>query len=204
VAPLDPDAVTALLEGYATRRDLTAERVLRELDAAGFWPRGWPLARRLPHQRRLLRSRMGIRGVPRLLLETPPLPVWITDEHARLLLSRLGSDWVDLEQVRGDALARGWFPQSLGELDQVLALEATMGTERGQAHPALQDSEGPFVVGVWDDPSSATPIVLYKHYQAWTAEDTSRIIAHVHAQTEEQQAEVRALRASWSAQGGRS
>ncbi len=52
------------------------------------------------------------------------------------------------------------------------------------------------MVGVWDDATSTTPVVLYKHYAAWTAEDAGRIIAHVEAQTAEQQAEVRALRGS--------
>jgi hypothetical protein len=78
----------------------------------------------------------------------------------------------------------------------VFALEATVGTERGWPHPALQDSEGPFVVGVWDSEASSTPIVLYKHFEAWTTEDATRIIAHIRVQTEEQQAEVRALRGS--------
>ena len=194
--PLDPDAVTAFLARHADRRDLTTERMLRELDAAGFWPAGWPLARRLAHQRRVLRGRMSAAGVPRLLLEANPLPAWITDEHARALLACLGSDWIDLEGVRGNAIAMGWFPSRLEELGQVFALEATVGTERGWSHPSLQDSEGPFVVGVWDDASSPTPIVLYKHFEAWTAEDAARIMAHVRAQTEEQQAEVRALRDS--------
>src|SRR5262249_34323103 len=133
-------------------------------------------------------------GVPRLLLQTNPLPEWITDDHARALLSCLGRDWIDLERIRSNALSMGWFPPRLKELGQVLALEATLGTERGGAHPALQDSEGPFVVGVWDSESSPTPIVLYKHFEAWTAEDTARIIAHIRAQTEAQQAEVRAFR----------
>src|SRR5262245_6320019 len=52
----------------------------------------------------------------------------------------------------------------------------------------------PFIVGIWDDESSPTPIVLYKHCEAWTAEDAARIVAHVRVQTAEQQAEVRALR----------
>jgi hypothetical protein len=134
--------------------------------------------------------------VPRLLLQPSPLPAWITDGHARALLSCLGDDWIDLERIRVHALARGWFPPRLVELGQVFALEATVGTERGWSHPALQDSEGPFVVGVWDDESSPAPIVLYKHFEGWTHEDTARIIAHIQAQAEEQQAEVRALRAA--------
>jgi hypothetical protein len=194
--PLDPDTVTAFLERHAVKRDLTTACMLRELDGEGFWPSGWPLTRRLAHQRRVLRGRMSAAGVPRLLLESNPPPGWITDDHARGLLSCLKGDWIELERVRGHALALGWFPAGLEELGQVLALEATVGTERGSSHPALQDSEGPFVVGVWDDASSATPIVLYKHCEAWTAEDTARIIAHIRAQTEEQQAEVQALRQS--------
>ena len=192
---LHPDTVTALLERHAAKRDLTIERMLLELDAAGFWPLGWPLARRFAQQRRVLRGRMGAAGVPHLLLQANPLPAWITDDHARTLLSCLGADWIDLERIRGNALSMGWFPPALKELGQVLALEATVGTERGWSHPALQDSQGPFVVGVWDNESSPTPIVLYKHYEAWTSEDTARIIAHIRGQAEEQQAEVRALRA---------
>lgn len=194
MGPLDPDTVTALLERHAATRDLTTVRVLLELEAGGFWPRGWPLARRLAHQRRVLRGRVRTAGVTRLLLESNPLPAWITDDHARLLLSCLGSDWIDLERLRGNALSIGWFPSRLEELGQVFALEATVGTERGWSHPALQDSKGPFVVAVWDNASSPTPIVLYKHCQVWTTEDAGRIIEHVRAQTEEQQAEMRALR----------
>lgn len=198
MGPLDPDTVTAFLERHAGKRDLTTERMLKELEAVGFWPSGWPLARRLAHQRRVLRGRMSAAGVPHLLLQSDPLPAWITDDHARALLSCLGSDWIDLERVRGQALSLNWFPASLEELGQVFALEATVGTERGCSHPALHDSEGPFVVGVWDNASSPTPMVVYKHFEAWTAEDAARIIAHVRAQTEEQQAEVRALRESLS------
>lgn len=191
---LDPDSVTALLERHAATRDLTIERMLLELDAEGFWPRGWPLARRLAHQRRVLRETMTAAGVPGLLLQSTPLQAWITDAHARALLACLEEDWIDIERIRSNALSIGWFPTTLEELGQAFALEATVGTERGWAHPALQDSEGPFVVGVWDDASSPTPVVLYKHYETWTAQDATRIIAHVRAQAEEQQAEVRALR----------
>jgi hypothetical protein len=199
---LHPDTVTALLARHAAKRDLTMEGMLLELDAAGFWPSGWPLARRLAHQRRVLRGRMRVAGVPRLLLQPSPLPAWITDDHARTLLSCLGEDWIDLERIRGNALSMHWFPPSLRELGQVLALEATVGTERGWSHPALQDSEGPFVVGVWDSESSPTPIVVYKHCEAWTSADAARIIEHVRAQTAEQQAEVRALRDSVSDRPG--
>jgi hypothetical protein len=143
--PLDPETVTAFLERHAARRDLTTERVLRELDAAGFWPPGWPLARRLAHQRRVLRGRMNRPGVPHLLLQSDPLPAWITDDHARGLLSCLGSDWIDLERLRGNALSHGWFPPQLEELKQVLALERP--GHRADGSSALQDSEGPFVVG---------------------------------------------------------
>src|SRR5262245_52989385 len=125
-------------------------------------------------------------GVPRLLLQSNPLPAWITDD----------ADWIDLERIRHHALSMGWFPRALNELDQVFALEATVATERGWSHPALQDGDGPFVVGVWDNESSPTPIVLYKHCEVWTAEDVARIIAHIRGQAEEQQAEVRALRAA--------
>jgi hypothetical protein len=163
---LHRETVTALLERHAATRDLTVERVLLELDAAGYWPPDWPLARRLAHQRRILREHMTAPGVPHLLLQSRPLPPWVT----------------------------GWFPSSLKELGQVFALEATVGTERGWSHPALQDSQGPFIVAIWDDESSPTPIVLYKHCEAWTAEDATRIIAHIRVQTAEQQAEVRALR----------
>jgi len=169
--------------------------VLLDLDTAGFWPPGWPLARRVAHQRRVLRGRMHAAGVPRLLLQPSPLPAWITDDRAQALLSCLGEDWIDLDRIRARALAIGWFPPGLEELGQVFALEATVGTERGWSHPALQDSEGPFVVGVWDDEKGPTPMVLYKHYEAWTDEDAARIIAHLRGQAEEQQAEVRALRA---------
>jgi hypothetical protein len=173
---------------------LTVERVLLELDAAGYWPPDWPLARRLAHQRRILREHMTAPGVPHLLLQSRPLPPWVTDDHARVLVTCLGADWVDLERIRQRALSAGWFPSSLKELGQVFALEATVGTERGWSHPALQDSQGPFIVAIWDDESSPTPIVLYKHCEAWTAEDATRIIAHIRVQTAEQQAEVRALR----------
>ena len=193
---LDPDSVTALLDRHAAKRDLTIERMHLELDAAGFWPPGWPLARRLAHQRRVLRGRMGAAGVPRLLLQSSPPPAWITDDHARVLLSCLRADWIDLERIRLNALAIGWFPPALQELGQVFALEATVGTERGRPHPALQDAEGPFVVGVWDDEASPAPIVVYKHCEVWTADDAARIIAHIRAQAEEQQAEVQALRAA--------
>ncbi len=131
MGPLDPDTVTAFLERHAAKRDLTTERMLKELEADGFWPSGWPLARRLAHQRRVLRGRMSAAGVPHLLLQSDPLPAWITDDHARALLSCLGSDWIDLERVRGQALSINWFPASLEELGQVFALEATVGTERG-------------------------------------------------------------------------
>jgi hypothetical protein len=193
---LHPDTVAALLDRHAATRDLTVERMLLELDAAGFWPPGWPLARRVAHQRRVLRERMTTPGVPRVLLQSNPLPAWITDDHARVLMSYLGPDWIDLERIRHHAIAMGWFPPALKELGQVFALEATVGTERGWCHPALQDGDGPLVVGVWDDKSSPTPIVLYKHCQAWTADDAARIIAHIRGQAEEQQAEVRALRAA--------
>src|SRR5262245_8274786 len=65
---LQPGTVTAVLDRHAATRDLTAERLLLELDAAGFWPPGWPLARRVAHQRRLLRARMTTLGVPHVLL----------------------------------------------------------------------------------------------------------------------------------------
>jgi hypothetical protein len=191
---LQPDTVTAILERHAAKRDLTIEGMLLELDAAGFWPPGWPLARRLAHQRRVLRGRVHAPGVPRLLLQSSSPPAWITDDHAQALLSCLGDAWIDLEEIRRNALSLGWFPPSLSELEQVFALEATVGTERGGSHPGLQNSEGPFVVGVWDSESSLTPIVLYKRVEAWTAGDAGRIIAHIRAQTEEQQAEVRTLR----------
>jgi hypothetical protein len=191
---LQPDTVTAILERHAAKRDLTIEGMLLELDAAGFWPPGWPLARRLAHQRRVLRGRVHAPGVPRLLLQSSSLPAWITDDHARALLPCMGDAWIDLEEIRSNALSLGWFPPSLSELGQVFALEATVGTERGGSHPGLQNIEGPLVVGVWDSESSQTPIVLYKRVEAWTAADAARIIAHIQAQTAEQQAEVRTLR----------
>jgi hypothetical protein len=92
-------------------------------------------------------------------------------------LSCLGREWLDLERIRGHALSIGWFPPALKELAQVLALAG-----------------GPFAVGVWDRESSPTPIVLYKHHEAWAVEDSARIIARVRAQAQEQLAEVRALR----------
>ena len=85
--------------------------MLLELDAAKFWPPGWPQARPLTYQRLLLRARMSVAGVARLLLQSSPHPSWITDDHARVQLSCLGGDWIDLERIRGNALSVGWFPR---------------------------------------------------------------------------------------------
>jgi len=74
MGPLDPDTVTAFLERHEAKRDLTTERMLKELEADGFWPSGWPLTRRLAHQRRVLRGRMSAAGVPHLLLQSDTLP----------------------------------------------------------------------------------------------------------------------------------
>ncbi len=163
----------------------TTEEICEALEADGYWPPGWPVARKFGHIRWRARRIDDADGLPLVLLHDWVCklgPQQLTVEHSRDLLRAIDDpDWQTLEAIRLRLLAAGLLDRDWPELRQVQWLETVLGTEDLDPDPAFDgdaDWRLPLVVCVWSSLETLEAEPVYKRRDRLTEADVARVRAH--------------------------